>query len=390
MAKTSVQIFYAPIFMNESRLLKTCNSLLRLSLVSDIHIIGYWINGLLEEENINNDIKIHRIKTLIKSRTFEKGLFRKFIAIYSFLEYHIGTIRKCKVISPDYISCHNVQLLPLCAFIKFITGAKLFYEPHELESEKTGISGLSKSIIKIIEKVFIRFSDKIVTVCEPITNDYIERYRIEDSKIYTICNVPVNPSIGKSYIRSGILREKFNIPQESIIYIYQGLVDRYRGIQNYLDTFSKVNLKNHLVIMGYGDDVEIVKDFASRFPNIHYQEAVPVSEIINYTSSADIGLFIIPGDVSLSYRYALPNKFYEYAIAGLYICVSDNFEYLKKIVVDDDLGTVIGSKDKDLLEWIESMPFNSPDSIDTTEENSFKRSNYGWQNEEKVFCQLYE
>jgi glycosyltransferase involved in cell wall biosynthesis len=71
--------------------------------------------------------------------------------------------------------------------------------------------------------------------------------------------------------------------------------------------------------------------------NIHYQPAVPADDIVSHTAGADIGVFITRSE-ALSYRYSLPNKFFEYAHAGLPILVSANLSYLSELVASNSLG----------------------------------------------------
>ncbi len=386
--KTSVHVFFSPI-LNESRLSKTCSSILQLKLVDKVIVIGIWDKGLKDDETFFQNCHIKRIKMLIKQLNTSLFAVRFFARIYSIFQFYIKCISEIYKIKPSYISCHNLQLLPLCAFCKFIISAKLLYEPHELETEKTGISKIEKRIAVFIEFFFIKYTDKVITVCEPITDFYTLKYRLKKSHIYTVRNVPVNPGINVGYNKSNILRQEFSIPETSIIYIYQGLIDKYRGIKNYLDTFSKLNQSHQLVVMGYGDEEKLVQEYAAMFSNIHFKKAVPVDEIIRYTSSADVGLFIIPGELSLSYKYALPNKFYEYAIAGLHICVSDNFVYLKEIVQIQSLGNVICSNERCLYDWISNSDLNRSKLLPNEKSYQIRKA-IGWQNEEQKYLEIYK
>ena len=58
--------------------------------------------------------------------------------------------------------------------------------------------------------------------------------------------------------------------------------------------------------------------------------------MVEYATERDIGLFV-QEDVSLHKRYTLPNKLFEYIMAGLAICVSDLPE-LAKVVNDYEVG----------------------------------------------------
>ena len=65
-----------------------------------------------------------------------------------------------------------------------------------------------------------------------------------------------------------------------------------------------------------------LKSISKHVPNIHVHDAVPHHEVVNVTSSADIGMCLIEKG-SLSAYYALPNKYFEYVFAGIPVIVSD-------------------------------------------------------------------
>jgi glycosyltransferase involved in cell wall biosynthesis len=388
MTKISFQVTYAPILGNESRIMKSCNSIIKLGLVDEVVIIGFCNENLKRREKLSQNINVIRIPLWIRMYTFKKSMWSKVVAGISILQYFIGIIYYALKTKPNYISCHNAQTLPACVLAKFLSGAILIYEPHELEAERAGLGKIGQSIVKVIERKFIRFCYKVITVCEPISDYYLAEYALPKNKVLTIRNVPINPFLGKNFPRTNFFREEFDISDESIIFIYQGIINDLRGLKNYLETFSQLDDRYHLVMMGFGDGVEKVIDYSKRFKNIHYKAAVPVDEIIKYTSSADIGLFILPGVLPMSYKFALPNKFYEYIIAGLYICVSENLEYLSEIVKNHELGSIISPSEKGLLQWINNSSFLKQNLIPNDESLSV-RKRFGWQNEEEFFLQVY-
>ena len=374
--------------LNESRLMKICASTIKLGLIDQITVLGFWQEGLEVHENLGEGINLIRIKTISKTSPSKNWLLRKLYALFSLWQYYRACYRYCKQQRPQFISCHNLILLPISAIIKNKTGCIFLYEPHELETERTGMGGMEKTVSKFIERRYIYSADKIVTVCDPISKIYKKLYDLSDAKVVSIQNAPVNPDFGKEVKRYNLLREEFNIPAGAIIFIYQGVLSRFRGIQSYLDCFSRLDESKHTVLMGYGEDESLIKQYSRQYKNIHFKPAVPVKDIIKYTSSADVGLFFIPGyDISLSYQYCLPNKFFEYAIAGLHICVSDNFELLSKIVKEDNLGTVISAEGESLFKWINSI--ESREEVVPDQKSYSKRINYGWQNEEIKFIDIY-
>lgn len=388
--KTSIHIFHSPGTAIESRLYKTCHSITKLGIVDQVIALCYKEENLKNIEIINDQFKIVRIncfKNFLRSR--KKSYFRTFLALLSFLKYVFSLILFCVQKKPNYISCHNAQLLPFCYIIKIITRCKLIYEPHELESHKTGLSEKAKQFTKYIEKKNIPHCNSIICVCEPITEFYKKEFSIPESKIFTIANVPINPTFGKTFTKTNLFRKEFNIPEDHVIFLYQGLIGESRGLDVYLDTFQKLPKDFHMIFMGYGTGLEKVLKYCKKNSNIHYKEAVEQNQIINYSSSADVGLFFLTGDITLSYRYSLPNKFFEYAIAGLKICVSDNLVLLNSYVNQYKLGDIISSNEDSLYDFIMKNKDN-PQYFKNSDTESFDyRKNFGWQNEEKIFVEVY-
>jgi glycosyltransferase involved in cell wall biosynthesis len=140
--------------------------------------------------------------------------------------------------------------------------------------------------------------------------------------------------------------------------------------------------------MGYGSSENYVKKVAQQIPNIHFQAAVPQKDIIQYTSSADVGIFYIPSDnISLSYRYSLPNKFFEYLIGGLPVMISDNLEYLSELIKENDLGWILSRNNEAFINFINSL---TQEQINAKLENGFTYSRKsGWQFEESILKEIY-
>ena len=151
--------------------------------------------------------------------------------------------------------------------------------------------------------------------------------------------------------------------------------------------FKKANGGRHLVFMGYGDMENELKELARNHDHIHFKEAVVPDEIINTTSSADVGLFFNSDRMSLSYRMALPNKFYEYAIAGLFLVVSSNFIEQARIINEENLGVVIAPDINALVTFINNIDH---DWIYKKRKESYGfRSHVSWEDNEKTLKAIY-
>lgn len=110
-----------------------------------------------------------------------------------------------------------------------------------------------------------------------------------------------------------------------------------RGIEILLEYFEKHETNgNVLVCMGFGEFEDLVKSKAKISNNIFFHKAMPHDIYLNYTSSADYGIAFIEV-CNLNTRYCLPNKLFEYLMAGIPVITSNSFE-MKKLVEQEKVG----------------------------------------------------
>lgn len=368
---------YPTSYKYESRINKEVTSLINLKIFKKILIVGIWEPELPEYEKQTEFIHVLRIKT-----GFE-GNNSLFFKVLNILIFQIKVFQKLRLYSVKFINAHSLLVLPLSFLLKLKTKAKLIYDVHELETERVGLSSFSKYFLKKIEKYFINYIDEIIVVSKPISNWYLNEYKLE--KCHVIKNSPYIKNAPEK--KSSVFRKKFKINEKDIIYIYQGILTKERGIHLLLDTFKNLKKSNHIVFMGYGPLKKILINESKKYSNIHFQDAVNVNEIMKYSSSADIGLLLTSKFQGLSYKYSLANKIHEYLMAGLPILVSNHFEYTSEILKKFNSGWSINSTKNNLLNFINN----------TSKEDILKKHKYvknhsktiGWEHEEKKFRFIY-
>lgn len=123
---------------------------------------------------------------------------------------------------------------------------------------------------------------------------------------------------------SNLLRERFDIPPNDFVVIYQGVVHRGRGIGPMMQ--AMVDMPDvHLCVVGDGPFRSPLQDLATQLrvaDRVHWLGSVPYDELHAWTCSADAGCCLIE-PVSMSYEYALPNKLFEYMMARIPSLVTD-------------------------------------------------------------------
>ena len=105
-----------------------------------------------------------------------------------------------------------------------------------------------------------------------------------------------------------------------------------------------------LVFLGEGPLQPVLEAHVRRLgleQRVRFLPMVPPDELLRATASADVGACLIEG-ITLSLRLALPNKLFEYLMAGLPVLASDLPE-LRRVVAGYDVGLLVDWQDQAAL-----------------------------------------
>jgi len=359
-------------FINDSRVLKESISLANGGYY--VEVIAHLDKGLNQVEREKN-FKIRRFSYL--NREESQGIISK---LGAYLTYIRLSAKHCKEF--DIIHCNDLDTLPIAFIVKkfYNKNIRVIYDAHEYETERHHQSEFDKKMLKILERFLLKYVDKMITVSEPIADEYAKLYNIERPTV--IYNTPKKIEVEKK----DIFREKFNIPKEHIIFLYQGGLQPRRGI---LEFFNLIRGKEGVsyVIMGFGHLKDEIIELTKNKPNLYFHDAVSPDILLDYTSSADIGI-CIEENLCKSWDLALPNKMFEYYMVGIPIIVS-GLQELKRFIADNQTGFVI----EDIFDQ-EEFDKLFPTIIKTYRErykNIEKVKNiYNWQNQEKKLLNIYK
>lgn len=292
-------------------------------------------------------------------------------------------VKVIKKEKPLFINLHQVLLLPMIPFFKMASPKSVFiYDAHELETETNGLTGLRQKLYKEFESRFIKSFRLIFVVGQSIENWYRSIYGI--TNIATVMNCPVYKKIEKK----DLFRQEFGIKQDSRIYLYQGALFAGRGIEVILEAFSAINDPKYTVIlMGYGETEELIKEYAKKFSNIYFKKAVHPSIVLDYTGSADVGISLIE-NICLSYYYCLPNKLFEYLMAEIPCIVSDMQEMRNYV---NEHGTGIVCKDTTPTELAKSVKAMDNFNFSDFRKNiDLVKQKFCWETQEKTMIEEYK
>ena len=189
--------------------------------------------------------------------------------------------------------------------------------------------------------------------------------------------------------KQNLFREKFGIPTEQKIFLYQGILSEDRGLDYIISVNKCFQNKAAFVFMGDGDMKEYIVEKAKELPNFYHLDAVPMKDILKHTSSADIGL-IDYSKSSLNVSHYLPNKFFEYAMAGIPQVVSSNLLTLSEMVKKFDIGWSV-KNEEGLKAFISNFVKKTDSEMVDMGNNALRfAKQYNWEAQEETFVNVYK
>lgn len=328
---------------HESRMFKEVESVIDSKICNEVVIFGLWKKGLSKMQQYSSCCKIKRISVL--TSMLPSNIF------FSILKYIEWTVKVLILVRRNRIKvfhAHGLKALPVCVLAKFMTGSALIYDAHELETEANGVKGKIKVICKIFEKLLIKFSDEVITVSESIS----KYYSTQNPNIYPVVVRNV-PQINNQDLAKSNLRKKFNIPSEDILLLYLGGFIKGRGIELILNSFPSELESYHLAFIGSGVLEKKIQSNTGSRKKIYMHGSVPTDHVIAYTKEADVGLCLIE-DLCLSYRFSLPNKLFEYLLAGIPVIINDLPEQ-RKFIEKYNCGWILSNPVNDLRDFLKEL-----------------------------------
>jgi glycosyltransferase involved in cell wall biosynthesis len=196
--------------------------------------------------------------------------------------------------------------------------------------------------------------------------------------------------------RNTRLQQKLGLDPGVRIALYQGYLQEDRGLDILLLAAHYLNPGIVIVLMGasYGKTQAQLLALIQRErleDRVKILPAVPYNELLDWSSSADIGLIVLPPDYSLSIRFCLPNKFFEYVMAGLPV-LSSNLDAVADMIHRYKVGTVISDVTSATIgEAINAMLADQEALIHmrTNALNAVKRD-LTWEDESRQLVHLYQ
>jgi glycosyltransferase involved in cell wall biosynthesis len=345
----------------DNRVSRTCNVLIES---------GY--NVLLVGRKRKNSISLKLInyRCLRLNLLFDKGPF-------FYAELNIRLFFFLLFSKVDLIFSNDLDTLP-AAFLahQFKRSSKIVYDSHELFTEAPELEGrFVKKIWERIEKTIFPKLQHIITVNDSIAAIFKAKYNKE---------LVVVRNIGEQLIQTNIKSKvELGLPSDKKIIIIQGSgLNIERGIEEAIEAMLYVS-DAMLIIIGDGDVIPSAKIIVEKYKlssKVLFFGKRPYSELMQFTHYADIGL-ALDKPKSLNYKYALPNKLFDYINTQTAV-VSSNLIEIEKIVKRYEIGCVIEQTEPKLIAAAINSLINNPELLATYKNNCKVAAKIeNWENE---------
>ena len=184
--------------------------------------------------------------------------------------------------------------------------------------------------------------------------------------------------------------ERRNQPRKIL---YHGSYFAYRGLDEIIAAIPRVRSDAVFEFRGIGACGNVLQEKAAAIglgERLIFRDPVPVFQLIPEASACDIGLnpFV---NSCLNTEAALPNKFFEYMMAGL-ATMSSNLPEMRALTQREQVGRLFaGLKPGDIADSINAF-LDDQAEIDACRARVWEaaRTRYNWANEEKNFMRFFE
>ncbi len=255
----------------------------------------------------------------------------------------------------------------------------LVYDSHEYFTEVPELVHRPrvKRTWEWLEQKIVPHIRHAYTVCDSIANIYREKYGVP---FKVVRNLPVSYSPQTTADENAIEKR----------IIYQGAINVGRGLEKVIMAMKYLeNVK--LIIAGDGDiktQLENLVEKENLVNKVEFTGRLPFDEIPQLTATAHLGLSI-EEDLGLNYRYALPNKLFDYIQARIPVLVT-NLPEMAAIVNQYKIGEITDSLEPEVLAkkiddalhnkekrkiWVENLPAAAKELV--------------WENEERIVKDIY-
>jgi hypothetical protein len=290
--------------------------------VLDCDIIHY--NNKKHSNSIKNIfIKISKLFYLLLN------IYRLYPALLE-AKLNIKYIISHKINTPDFIIANDWDGLYLASELKkkMSWNVKIYFDAHEYSPKQFNANIKWRLLMQpliIYALLHCRNDINIMsTVCDGIAGEYERFFNFPDDFIKIITNASeYNDTLNPNETSNDVIR-----------LIHHGGAIRARKLELMINMMKYLNPEKYkltfMLVNNQQKYFSYLFRISKKYKNINFIEPVHFDKIISTINNYDIGVFLIKPD-NFNYKYALPNKLFEFIQARLAIAIGPSIEMVKVV-----------------------------------------------------------
>lgn len=308
----------------------------------------------------------------------QKNIIKSDITEYR-LHFLKDYFKICKILkNSDVLYVHSLfNFIKLIPFLFIIKKKNIILDFHGVVPEELEFMNkkFKSFIYNIVEKIAISYSKHIIFVTESMENYIANKYKLNNYKshILNIFSTNVFKAVNTNEI--DLLRDKYKIYKDDIVFIYSGNTQKWQNIDLMLSVIEKnQNVKNYKFIILTGEP-EILKSKLEEF-RLSNQSNIILTSVSpallgNFYSIAHYG-FILRDEHVLN-NVANPTKLVEYMWYGIIPIVKYEelgdykelgYEFIKFDNITSNMRQKKSFKNSEIIKNISNKKFDMKSIID--------------------------
>lgn len=208
------------------------------------------------------------------------------------------------------------------------------------------------SFARLVERVALRLVDRVIVVVEESRDRLLEE-GVAPNRLTVVGNTP--------RLDQWAIAELPDLPAakrdvDSLRIIYLGNLDGSRGVDLVIRAVHALAQRGSRVVfdvIGQGSSLEALRALARELgvaDRVHIQGRLPYARVLSAMAQADVG--VIPHYATDAWNSTMPNKLFDYMLAGLPVVVSDA-RPTARVVKAEACGEVF--RDRDVADLVRSL-----------------------------------
>lgn len=197
--------------------------------------------------------------------------------------------------------------------------------------------------VRSLERVTLRLADEVWVVVDERREQLIEA-GVPASKITVVGNTPELPTEAAGPVDDAEGSDA-GFGWQAFTLVYVGVINEFRGLDLVLDAIAHL-VRNgetdvHLAVAGDGPHRTALEARCERLgieDHVTFVGWIDSDRVPAFLGAGDVG--VVPHDVTPLTTYTVPNKLFDYMLAGLPVLATD-MAPVRRIVTEEDCGVIL-------------------------------------------------